>query len=362
MNARNALFWFPYNIFAAATRLLLAVGLSRQLVASPLATWMNYADEQEMELQALEAIYAGDFKQVGDAAGDFEITLVPEAGADEETNHVSIALHVTYTPTYPETAPTLGVRPVRMGGLTDPLLDECAALLREAAESEECLGTAMVYALVEKATEWLVEHNSPEMDMHTEMMMRLKAERGDAPEGEGEGEDEDDAAVQPAAGKGGRGGRGGGKRGRGGGGGSGGPVGSWRADPAEAAAAGEDYTPVTPESFAEWRLEWDAARLASKRAALEARAKSGGGAKSAAEGELTGRMIFESAGASEGASMLLADAGELLDGEEDEMLGARDGAAAAGAAAGQADAGPSALLDEVGDEDLFDEDEELPEV
>ena len=116
---------------------------------------------------------------------------MPEAGAGDDVNHVSIALHVVYTPTYPEAPPNIEVRAVKMGGLTDQQVDECAELLREAAASDECLGTAMVYALVEKATEWLVEHNSPEIDMHTEMMNRLAAERGEDEGDDGEGEDDE---------------------------------------------------------------------------------------------------------------------------------------------------------------------------
>ena len=112
-----------------------------------------------MEQQALEAIYGDDYKKLD--AGGFEVMLVPEAGAGEDVNHVSVALHVTYTPTYPEAAPELSLRPVRRGGLTDELVAECEALLREAASSEELAGTAMVYALGEKCVEWLVELGDP---------------------------------------------------------------------------------------------------------------------------------------------------------------------------------------------------------
>ena len=91
-----------------------------------------------MEIQALEAIYMDDFKRLEeeDSAAAFEVTLVPETGADEDTNHVSIAMKIVYTPTYPEAAPTISVRPVRRGGLTDEAVAECEALLREASIGE----------------------------------------------------------------------------------------------------------------------------------------------------------------------------------------------------------------------------------
>ena len=76
---------------------------------------MDYAEEQAMEVEALEAIYMDDFKRLEDGAGAlaaFEVTIVPEQGADDDVNHVSIAMHVAYTETYPEAAPELRVRAV----------------------------------------------------------------------------------------------------------------------------------------------------------------------------------------------------------------------------------------------------------
>ena len=62
--------------------------------------------------------------------------LVPETGGDN--NHVSLAMRVEYTPTYPEAAPTLSLRPVR--GLTEEQVAECEAVLVEAMD--ELLGAA----------------------------------------------------------------------------------------------------------------------------------------------------------------------------------------------------------------------------
>ena len=76
---------------------------------------MDHAEEQEMELQALEAIYDADFKK-DDASSSFEVTFVPETGAGDDVNHVSMALRVVYTPTYPEAPPELSLQPVRRGG------------------------------------------------------------------------------------------------------------------------------------------------------------------------------------------------------------------------------------------------------
>ena len=99
---------------------------------------MDHAEEQAMELEALEAIYMEEFERLDGDGPAFRLTLVPETGADD--NHVSIALRVTYTPRYPEEPPQLAVSVVR--GLTDEQAAQCQALLVEAAAGEELLGTA----------------------------------------------------------------------------------------------------------------------------------------------------------------------------------------------------------------------------
>ena len=89
-----------------------------------------------MELEALEAIYGDDYKSL-EPGSSFEITLVPEQGAGDDVNHVSIALKVVYTPTYPEAAPELAVRAVKRGALTDEGLAEIEQKLKDAASGDE---------------------------------------------------------------------------------------------------------------------------------------------------------------------------------------------------------------------------------
>ena len=284
-----------------------------------------------------------------EAATAFEVTLVPDPGADEETNHVSIAMRVAYTPTYPEAAPELSLRAVRRGCLTDDLVAECEELLRQAAAGDELLGTAMVYALAEKAQEWLCEHNKPEMDMHTEMMERLAAQ--EAASGAAQVQDDVDEA---------------------GGGGTdaasrrrrkpGEPEGSWRKDPVAAPVLGENCTPVTPETFAAWRAGFNAKKAAEKAAAASKSSGGGGRNRVGVEGgeqQLTGRQLFERSGVS-----LVDDAGDLEDGEEDIMSAPRvaaPGGSTDGAGGSGGEAAGTAVLDAVGDEALFDDDEDLPD-
>lgn len=228
---------------------------------------MDYAEEQEMELQALEAIYGDDFKNLdGSGPAAFEVVLVPEAGAGEDVNHVSVAMQVTYSETYPEAAPAqIKLRAVRRGALTDELMGECEELLKAAASSDECLGTAMVYLLAEKCIEWLVEHNQPELDMHAQMMQRLELEKKQQQQASGADGDAVDVGDDDDSQRGGVAGRRKKKVDAGDGTGN-----AWRRDPdaaynaaAEAAVQGKTWTPVTVESFAAWRKEWEADRSAS---------------------------------------------------------------------------------------------------
>jgi len=300
---------------------------------------MDYEEEQQMELQAVQAIYMDDYKELEGDGTAFELTLVPETGGDN--NHVSLTLSVEYTATYPETPPILSCRAVR--GLTDEQATECEAMLKEAAASDEMLGNAMVYMLAERAQEWLAERNVPEtQDMHSEMLARLQVQQDEAAGGDDDG-DGTDAAV----------GRGRQKR-------SQGQTDDWRLDPTvNKPIEHGTYTPVTPETFAEWRKEWDERERQRRALALAASLSSKKGGKNEVEATLTGRMLFEKTGS----TLHLADAGELKDGEEDVMAGERGGDDDYDDDYdddGDDDEDADAVLAEVGDSALFDE-EELPD-
>jgi len=263
---------------------------------------------------------------------------------------VAAALKVKFTATYPETPPVLSVR--RVKGINEEQVAELEELVRLEAEAEELLGSAMVYMLAEKVQEWLVDHNEPEvLDMHSQMIKRQQAEAEAAAQVQGEEEEEEEEESQagsrlrdrarPA-----------------------GSEGTWRADSADSAFH-VGVTLVTAETFAAWRLEYDAEQAAA------ASAPGGAVGKKAASYieercRLTGRQIFEE-----------VDSALVFDGEEDEdedeeedlmLLRTQEkqgvlreeyngeGAGDSGEAAGEGE-----LLDGVGDEALFDEDEDLPD-
>ena len=140
-----------------------------------------------------------------------------------------------------------------------------------------------------------------------------------------------------------------------------GPVGSWRAEAEADATGAASHTPVTLESFAAFRREWEAQRAAAKAAKVAKAAKGSGGRNvAAADDGLTGRQLFERSGMS-----LIEDAGDLDEGEEDvmaiERVAADEEAEEAEEAEEEGGGGESSgasLLAAVGDEALFDEDED----
>jgi len=67
-------------------------------------------EDQELEVEALKAIYADDFDELeGEAFKNFTIKLAPFPG-EEEKNKVGLTLEVKFTPLYPNEAPQLYLR------------------------------------------------------------------------------------------------------------------------------------------------------------------------------------------------------------------------------------------------------------
>uniref|UniRef100_A0A5B7AF91 Putative RWD domain-containing protein 1 isoform X2 n=1 Tax=Davidia involucrata TaxID=16924 RepID=A0A5B7AF91_DAVIN len=122
----------------------------------------DHVQEQEMELEALEAILMDDFKEIYSSESGlntsnrcFQITLSPEDDeADESTTTpVQLALIFSHTEKYPDEPPLLNVKSLRGIQAAD------LKILKEKIEQEasENLGMAMVYTLVTSAKEWLCE-------------------------------------------------------------------------------------------------------------------------------------------------------------------------------------------------------------
>ena len=230
----------------------------------------DYAEDQEMEVEALQSILMDDMAVVtGSEAIDgashapcYQISVSPLGDGEEtdpdgdESQTARLGLVFSHTPTYPDTPPLIKCRSLK--GLFDSELAACKAMLTKMAE--ESVGMVMIFDLVQAAKEWMrdragvvdVVEETPEQitaRLEEEAERRLKAMR----------------------------------------------------------ATG---TPVTKDSYREWTERFDAER------ALKRLKADPGGAEEGADGEkkMTGRRYFEE----RTAAQLEADEGEGLEGDGDE--------------------------------------------
>ncbi|OMO66352.1 hypothetical protein COLO4_30606 [Corchorus olitorius] len=122
----------------------------------------DHLQEQEMEIEALEAILMDEFKEIHSGESGlstsnrcFQITLSPQDDDTDQatTTPVQLALVFSHTEKYPDEPPLLNVKSIR-GIQTSDL-----KILKEKLEQEasENLGMAMIYTLVTSAKEWLSE-------------------------------------------------------------------------------------------------------------------------------------------------------------------------------------------------------------
>ncbi|KAG2436662.1 hypothetical protein HXX76_006190 [Chlamydomonas incerta] len=184
---------------------------------------MDYQSEQDMELEALEAIlmddlieYEGNLPSGWVAAGkSYKVIIAPEDedGGESGDYPLKAELLFAHTPKYPEEPPSYKLRSVT--GLSDADLAEATAVLEEQVASN--LGMAMIYTLIGAAKEWL----------------QARVSSGPAEDPDLERRKADEAAEKKRA---------------------------------EARAHGH---PVTPEAFQEWKLKFDAEMAAAKARALE---------------------------------------------------------------------------------------------
>ncbi|KAL3824425.1 hypothetical protein ACJIZ3_020454 [Penstemon smallii] len=125
----------------------------------------DYKQEQEMEIEALEAILEDDFSEIHSSESGlntsnrcFQITISPQDDEIDDSANlpVRLALIFSHTENYPDEPPLVNVQSLK-GISTGDL-----KILKEKLEQEatENLGMAMVYTLVTSAKEWLSERFS----------------------------------------------------------------------------------------------------------------------------------------------------------------------------------------------------------
>jgi hypothetical protein len=132
----------------------------------------DHAEEQEMEAEALAAIFDHHFTI---EASRWVVTLFPETDPDAE-NHVGCQLLVSLPPTYPETLPLLEIEIVK--GLAPEHQQELLHLANQEAAANE--GSPSIFTVAECLREWLLENNRPGLDdlsMHAQMLRKQQAVR-----------------------------------------------------------------------------------------------------------------------------------------------------------------------------------------
>ena len=138
----------------------------------------HHAEEQEMEAEALAAIFDTHFTILDNDDDDskknreWRIDLYPEHASDEDElqllNHVAIQMKIELPKQYPadeedddDHLPKLQIM-ILKGLADDPHGLELQALAQEEAINNR--GLPSIYAIAERLREWLVEHNRPGLD------------------------------------------------------------------------------------------------------------------------------------------------------------------------------------------------------
>ena len=139
----------------------------------------DHVEEQEMEAEALAAIFDTHFLQESaEPPLQWSIEIYPETGDPSELdqlNHVACRLQVKLPSDYPESLPEMSVEIIK--GLAEDHKTELLNLAQEEAQANE--GVPSIFAVAERLREWLVENNTKGLDdisMHAQMMRKKKEE------------------------------------------------------------------------------------------------------------------------------------------------------------------------------------------
>jgi hypothetical protein len=139
----------------------------------------EHCEEQEMEAEALDAIFMESFEVLNDSQPfKWSVKLVPvDCGGDEEEeekqNHVAIKLIASIPLDYPEASAELDVEVVK--GLAGDQVKEILTVANDEAEANA--GMPAIFAVCEAVRAWLAENNVKGLDdgsMHAQMMRKMQ--------------------------------------------------------------------------------------------------------------------------------------------------------------------------------------------
>ncbi|XP_026643675.1 eIF-2-alpha kinase GCN2 isoform X2 [Microtus ochrogaster] len=140
----------------------------------------SYSQRQDLELQALEAIYGSDFQDLRPDAHqpvkeppEINLVLYPQGLTGEEV-YVQVDLRVKCPPTYPDVVPEIELKNAK--GLSNESVNLLKSHLEELAK-KQC-GEVMIFELAHHVQSFLSEHNKPPpKSFHEEMLERQAQEK-----------------------------------------------------------------------------------------------------------------------------------------------------------------------------------------
>jgi hypothetical protein len=138
---------------------------------------INFAEEQENEIQALEAIYPNELEVVSKSPETrFTIAVRTDQSYDEEDDEYEVTLLFGYTKRYPEEVPSIQVEDSKNVDESD----ESELIEHLTATAEQSTGMVMVFILVSEALEWLNRRKDELKLKRVENEERLKKEKEEA--------------------------------------------------------------------------------------------------------------------------------------------------------------------------------------
>ncbi|KAG7504953.1 E3 ubiquitin-protein ligase RNF25 [Solea senegalensis] len=112
------------------------------------------------EIEVLQSIYLDELqlkRTEGDRAWEVSLVLYPSTAEDSVSQFVRLTLTLTLDQQYPSSPPIISIHNPR--GLSDDKLNSVQKCLQ--LEAQSCLGSPVLYQLIEKAKEILTESNIP---------------------------------------------------------------------------------------------------------------------------------------------------------------------------------------------------------
>lgn len=114
------------------------------------------SEEQALEVEALQSIMVGEFEMIHEEPMWYEL-LINADRDDESSNFIVIKIKVEYPPDYPKVIPKFQFKNLSPMNLTISDFNYWHTIYREAAD--QLIGEQMVYEIVEKIREYLIEKN-----------------------------------------------------------------------------------------------------------------------------------------------------------------------------------------------------------